>query len=68
MGSARITQESLGRVVLEIIGNPDDESRAAIAGRLRTKMGNPDLKVVFEKVDEIKPDPSGKRRVIVCKA
>ena len=55
-------------MVLEIIGNPDDESRAAIAGRLRTKMGNPDLKVVFEKVDEIKPDPSGKRRVIVCKA
>jgi hypothetical protein len=23
---------------------------------------------VFEEVDEIKPDPSGKRRVVVCKA
>jgi hypothetical protein len=55
-------------VVLEIMGNLDDESRAPIAGRLRTTMENPDLKVVFEEVDEIKPDPSGKRRVVVCKA
>jgi hypothetical protein len=55
--SARITQESLDTVVLEIMGNLDDESRAAIAGRLRTAMEKPDLKVVFEEVDEIKPDP-----------
>jgi phenylacetate-CoA ligase len=64
----RIIQESLDRVVLEIMGNLNDESRATITEKMRTTMENPDLNVVFEEVDEIRPDPSGKRRVVVCKA
>lgn len=64
----RIIQESLDKVSLQIMGRLDDEVRATITDKLKTTLENPDLEVKFEEVSEITPDPSGKRRVVVCKA
>jgi phenylacetate-CoA ligase len=64
----RITQESLDRVAIQAIGDLDEETRSTITEKMRATLENPDLEVLFEEVDELRPDPSGKRRIVVCNA
>jgi phenylacetate-CoA ligase len=65
----RIVQESIGKMRVELKGEEiDEETRATIYGKLREVMEDPDLAVDFVDVDEIEPDPSGKRRVVICRA
>ena len=65
----RIVQEALGR--FRVYHAPDglsEDVKAGIRGEFGTVMGDPDLEVEFELVDQIMPDPSGKRRLVVCRA
>ena len=65
----RIIQESLDRLRVELKGEGiDEETRTTISGKLKDVMEDPVLSIDFEEVSTIKPDPSGKRRVVICRA
>jgi len=65
----RIVQEAMNRLVVDLKGDTiDDGTRATIAGRLGEVLKNPDLEVEFRMVSDIRPEPSGKRRVVICNA
>jgi phenylacetate-CoA ligase len=65
----KIIQETLDRLHVQVMGEDvDQDAEAAIASNLRDVMGDPELRVIFGRVRSIEPDPSGKRRVVVCRA
>lgn len=65
----RIVQETIHRFRIDYVADQLPlESRAEITRAFGLAMGDPDIQVLFRRVEEIEPDPSGKRRLVVCRA
>jgi phenylacetate-CoA ligase len=62
----RVIQKSPARLKIQLVGQVEEEARVTIAESMRRAMSDPGLGVEFEDVEKIEPDPSGKRRVVIC--
>ena len=64
----RITQERVDRFTIQLMGKDVDEDiQMTITDSLSKIMDDPDLTVRFERVGTLGLDPSGKRRVVICR-
>lgn len=64
----RIVQETVHRFRISFVADQlPEEARAEITRGFRIVMEDPDIEVRFKPVDNIEPDPSGKRRLVVCR-
>jgi len=67
IGSYRIVQDRVGRIVVEHTEPLDEEFEASVGETMRVVLADDDFEVYFRKVDRIEPDKSGKRRVVISK-